>query len=117
MTTTISSRVAQSIVDANTPEKVWDLVLSLTGDANGYTAETYLANVQAYAAAAKRISDTSTESLDRAEARAAAAAGLDVYEVRAGIRHIGLYTSYDTAEGMAEFYDATVYDWATGDHA
>ena len=44
------------------------------------------------------------------------AQGLDeVYEVRAGIRHIGLYEDLEEAEQMAEFYDAEVFDWTTGD--
>ena len=38
-----------------------------------------------------------------------------VYEVRAGIRHIGLYEDLEEAEQMAEFYDAEVFDWTTGD--
>ena len=44
------------------------------------------------------------------------ARGLDeVYEVRAGIRHIGLYEDLEEAAQMAEFYDAEVFDWTTGD--
>ena len=50
-------------------------------------------------------------SITKKEAR-----GLDeVYEVRAGIRHIGLYEDLEEAEQMAEFYDAEVFDWTTGD--
>ena len=47
-------------------------------------------------------------SITKKEAR-----GLD--EVRAGIRHIGLYEDLEEAEQMAEFYDAEVFDWTTGD--
>ena len=50
-------------------------------------------------------------SITKKEAR-----GLDeVYEVRAGIRHIGLYEDLEVAEQMAEFYGAEVFDWTTGD--
>lgn len=41
--------VARQIAEADTVEKVWALVAALTGDGQQYPAETYLANVKAYA--------------------------------------------------------------------
>jgi len=43
--------------------------------------------------------------------------GESVYEVRAGVRHIGYYIDLEIAEQMAEFYGAEVFDWETGERA
>ena len=50
----MNKTIARIIEEADTPAKVWALVASLTGDGNGYTAETYLTNVRAYAAIATK---------------------------------------------------------------
>ena len=56
-------------------------------------------------------------SLTYAEARAICHGEGEVFQVRAGIRHIGYYTDYDVAMQIAEFYDAEVFDWFNGDRA
>lgn len=53
-----------------------------------------------------------THSLTRDEALASEG---PVFQVRAGIRHIGYYADAEVAEQIAEFYDAEVFDWTTGE--
>lgn len=50
-----SRQVLETIAAADTPEKVWALVASLASDGNGYSPETYLKNVQAYATIAQEM--------------------------------------------------------------
>lgn len=56
-----------------------------------------------------------TQSYDRSELNRLINGGESVYRVRAGVRHIGYYIDAEFAEQMAEFYDAEVFDWETGD--
>lgn len=58
---------------------------------------------------------TTVETLTRPEAVKRARRGDDVFEVRAGIRQIGFWTDYDIARQFAEFYDAEIFDYATGE--
>lgn len=69
--------------------------------------------VRSFAASAKSA-ERETHSLTRLEALEASHEG-PIFQVRAGTRHIGFYADEEVAEQMAEFYDAEVFDYATGE--
>jgi len=52
--TRIEKILARTIAEADTVEKVWELVAGLSMEQNGYNAETILKNVRAYAAIATK---------------------------------------------------------------
>jgi len=45
----MNASVKNVILSAQTPKEVWELVSVLANDGNGYSAETILENVRAYA--------------------------------------------------------------------
>lgn len=55
MATTKNPAILQKIALADTPEKVWDLVIALAGDANGYPDAVYLQNVKDWAETASAV--------------------------------------------------------------
>lgn len=48
----MTKSIEEIIAEADTPAKVWALVLELSADGNGYTDSTYLKNVKGWAAVA-----------------------------------------------------------------